>query len=67
MPLPVSQNFERTHLNDDVSSTIINPRFKINGLDGHFATTKNLDGVCFLYGLDHYVLHSLGVVVELQY
>lgn len=55
---PVSNNFKAKDVNDDKSTTIKNPKFKMNGNDLHLAASSDLNGVCRLYGFKSSVNNS---------
>jgi hypothetical protein len=60
MPSPtlISDNHTGVFQNDDGSTTIVKPKFKINGKNSYISELSDLNGLCKLYGLGDYVSNS---------
>ena len=60
MPSPtlISDNHNSVFQNDDGSTTILRPKFKINGKNLYISQLSDLNGLCKLYGLGDYVSNS---------
>ncbi len=55
-----SRNYDSLKLNDDGTSTIIGPKFKVaTGSNARLSGTSNTNGVCKLYGFDFMVGDSV--------
>jgi hypothetical protein len=56
--VPTSENLEGRFSNDDGSTTIKNPKFKMTGSNLFISSKSDLNGVCKLYGLTAFVANS---------
>mgnify|MGYP003640405472 CR=1 FL=1 len=61
IPINVSKNYKEIFVNDDESVTIMQPRFRMNGVNLAIAGGSNLNAVCKFYGFKYYVDKSFQV------
>lgn len=62
-----SQNYLKLSINDDGTTTLLMPRFKMHGTNYVINVDSDLDGVCKLYGFKAYVASSLVDFVHMPY
>lgn len=56
--IPVSKNFHSKSTNNDGSTSIVRPRFKMNGENMYLSEKSDKKAVCRLYGFNSYITYA---------